>query len=557
MRHTKQGDKNLFMETRLIKGGTIVDGTGRPSFKGHVLVEKDTITAVFQENDDLPIVENETDASGCIVSPGFVDMHSHSDWLIPHSWSRNLLKHSLEQGITTIVGGNCGFSPAPVTRESKVFLDNFLSRLLAEEPFDYQWHSMGEYLDCMEKNPPALNIAELVGHVALRYCAFGSGRTKLSSSALEKSLEMTRVSLDEGACGLSFGLGYDPGMYCDMDELEAFCRVAASAGKPVTVHMKALSKLSPVYPVTYMKPHNIRAIREMITIAEKTGVKLQLSHFIFVGRHSWHLADQGLELVDRAIDDGVDVMVDAFPYTCGNTTVNVVFPYWFLDSLPDGYSSFFKVLRLKLELEVGFRLVGFIYKDFRIMDAVTDAFRDLNGLNIVEVSKKWKTTPFKALLRLSRETNGDALMLFSAYSGDDSNQDVLEKVLSYDRCLFETDAILRRSGYPNPASMGTFPKILGTYVRDKNLFSMENAIMRMTSKSAERFSINDRGRIEPGMAADMVVFDPGTISDAADKDTGVPEKPAGIRYVFVNGKKMVHDGSFIDDGVSPGKILRA
>jgi N-acyl-D-aspartate/D-glutamate deacylase len=215
-----------------------------------------------------------------------------------------------------------------------------------------------------------------------------------------------------------------------------------------------------------------------------------------------------------------------------------------------------KLLRLKIELEVGFRLVGFIYKDFKVMDAVADKFGDLNGLTIVEVSKKWKTTPFKALLRLSRETDGDALMLFSAYSGDDSNQDVLEKVLSYDRCLFETDAILRRSGYPNPASLGTFPKILGTYVRDKKLFSMENAIMRMTSKSAERFSIHDRGRIEPGMAADLVVFDPGTISDSANKNTGVPEKPVGIRHVFVNGKKMVHDGSFIDDDVSPGKILR-
>lgn len=544
------------METLLFKNGIIVDGTGKDSFPGNVLVEKDKIAAVFREHEDLPPAEKEIDATGCIVSPGFIDMHSHSDWLIPHSWSKNLLKHSLEQGITTIVGGNCGFSPAPVTNESKKFLDDFLSRLLAEEPFDYKWHSMGEYLDCMEENPPVINIAELVGHVALRYCVAGNTRKKMSSNELKESLELTKASLDEGACGLSFGLGYEPGMFCDMDELEAFCNVAAKAGKPVTVHMKALSKISPVYPPTYMKPHNIRALKEMITIAEKTGVKLQLSHFIFVGRHSWHLADQGLELVEQAINNGLDVMVDAFPYTCGNTTINVVFPYWFLDSLPEGHTSFWKKLRLKIELEVGFRLVGFIYKDFKIMDAVADKFKDLNGLTILEVSKKWDTTPFQAMLRLSRETGGDALMLFSTYSGDDENQDVLEKVLSYDQCLFETDAILRSRGYPNPASIGTFPKILGEYVRNKNLFSLENAIMRMTSKSAERFSIKDRGRIEPGMAADIVVFDPDKISDKKNEQTGIPEKPDGIKYVFVNGQKMVHEGKFVYDEKAAGRILR-
>ncbi len=544
------------METILFKDGRIVDGSGRDSFSGHVLVEKDKIAAVFRDNEELPKAESTINASGCIISPGFIDMHSHSDWLLPHSWGKNLMKHSLEQGITTIIGGNCGFSPAPVTNESAGLLNDFLSRLLAEKPFDYKWHSMGEYLDCMEKNPPVVNVAELVGHVALRYCIAGKSREKMNANELKQSLEMMKTSLNEGACGLSLGLGYDPGMFCGTDELEAFCRVAAEAGKPVTVHMKALSKISPVYPPTYMKPHNIRALNEMITIAEKTGVKLQLSHFIFVGKHSWHLADQSLELVDRAVENGVDVMMDAFPYTCGNTTINVVFPYWFLDSLPDGYTNFWKRLRLKIELEVGFRLVGFIYKDFKIMDSVVSGLEDLNGLNIMEVSKKWKTSPFKAMLRLSRESNGDALMLFSTYSGDEEDEEPLEKVLSHDRCLFETDAILRSRGYPNPASLGTFPKILGKYVRRKHLFSLENAIMRMTSLSAERFAIRDRGRIAPGMAADIVVFDSDKISDKTDVHTGIPTKPEGIRYVFVNGKKMVHEGNFIDDGRAAGRILR-
>jgi len=320
--------------------------------------------------------------------------------------------------------------------------------------------------------------------------------------------------------------------------------------------MKALSKISPAYPAYYLKPHNIRALKEMLAIGERTGVRLQLSHFIFVGRHSWHLVDQALELVDRAVARGVDVMIDAFPYTCGNTTVNVVFPYWFINSLPQGYSSFWKRLRLKIELEVGFRLVGFIYKDFKLMDAVVKDFEHLNGLTITEIAEKWETSPFKALLRLSRESAGNALMLFSTYSGDEQNETPMLKVLSRKRCMFETDAILRRKGYPNPAGLGTFPKILGKYVRQKGLFSLENAIMRMTSMSADRFGLKDRGRIAPGMAADMVVFDPKTISDNTEGPLNIPAKPAGIRYVFVNGQKMVQDGSFIDDGRAPGRMLR-
>ena len=544
------------MTTILFKGGRIVDGSGKAAFKGHVLVEEDKITAVFNENDVLPQADSTIDASGCIVSPGFIDMHSHSDWLIVQPWGNDLLKYSLEQGITTIVGGNCGFSPAPVTNKSAILLNDFLARLLAEEPFEYKWHSMGGFFECMGKTPLVLNVAEQVGHVALRLSVAGERRGKMTDDEMTQCLKITKTALDDGACGLSFGLGYDPGMFCDTDEIEAFCRVAAETGKPVTVHMKALSKISPVYPAYYLKPHNIRALKEILAIGERTGVKLQLSHFIFVGRHSWRLANQALALVDRAVAKGVDVMIDAFPYTCGNTTVNVVFPYWFINSLPQGYASFWKRLRLKIELEIGFRLVGFIYKDFKVMDAVVRGLEYINGLAITEIAKKWRTSPFKALLRLGRESAGDALMLFSTYSGDEKSEAPMLKVLSHDRCLFETDAILRQRGYPNPAGIGTFPKILGKYVRQQGVFSLENAIMRMTSMSADRFGLKNRGRIAPGMAADMVVFDPETVSDKTKGHLNIPAKPDGIRYVFVNGQKTVQDGSFIDDAKAAGRMLR-
>ena len=146
-------------------------------------------------------------------------------------------------------------------------------------------------------------------------------------------------ALDEGACGLSFGLGYDPGMYASLDELKAFCRVAAKRNKPVTMHMKAFSKLSPCYPLVSFSAHNVRALKEAIEIAEETGVRLQLSHFIFVGRHSWSTADTCIELVEKARGRGVDIMVDAFPFLCGNTTIMAPFPYWFLAGIPDRFAD--------------------------------------------------------------------------------------------------------------------------------------------------------------------------------------------------------------------------
>lgn len=372
---------------------------------------------------------------------------------------------------------------------------------------------------------------------------------------LNACLDSVRQSFEEGACGLSLGLGYEPGMYSPLDELEAFSSVAAQAGKPVTVHLKALSKISPTYPVTYLKPHNLRALKEMLDVSRSTGCSLQLSHFIFVGRNSWSTGNRGIQMVDDARRDGVDVMVDAFPYTCGNTTINVVLPYWFLSMGDEGYRSFWARLRLRAELEVGFRLVGFMYHDFQVMDAAVEGWEDLNGLRITEIANKWGTTPFDTLLTLSERSGGKTLMLFHTYSGEPGREDVIEAVLAHEACLFETDVILRRKGYPNPAGLGTFPRILGRYARDKKLFEMNEAIARMTSKSAERFGITDRGTLAPGKAADIVIFDPERINDSPPVGSAPAGRPEGIQQVFVNGTQVVEAGAYIED-TAVGHVLR-
>ena len=538
----------------LLQGGTVVDGSGQPAFPGQVLIEKDRIQAVLKPGDPLPAAEAVLDVRGSVVAPGFIDMHSHADWLLPLEDHPFLLKRLVEQGVTSLVAGNCGISPAPVRAETVKRLLSFAS-ITIERPFDFTWNSLAEFLDRIEENEPVLNLAQLVGHASIRYAAADTRRGRLRPAELQNCLDQARRSLEEGACGLSFGLGYDPGMYSPLDELEAFCRVAASAQKPVTVHLKAFSWLSPCYPLTSLEPHNLRALREMLELARRTGVKLQLSHFIFVGRRSWSSAPDCLRLVEDARGQGVDVMVDALPYTSGNTTIHAPFPYWFLARIPGAYRNAWARARLRFELELGFRLVGFLYRDFQVMDAAVPGWEDLNGLTIAEIAERWGTSPFAAMLQMAEAGRGATLMLFHTYSGEPGKEGPLEAVVSRDYCLFETDAAIKSAGYPNPAGLGTFPKVLGDFVRERKLFSLENAVQRMTSMSAERFGLADRGLLKPGKAADLVVFDPQTIADTPPKGPEPAGKPQGIKHVFINGRQVVKDGVYIE-GVRVGRVLR-
>ena len=542
------------MATTLLKGAQIVDGLGAPGYLGYVLIQSDRIAAVGNVEDPEPEADVTIDVGGSVVAPGFIDMHSHVDWLVPLERHPALLSCLLEQGVTTVIAGNCGISAAPVRPETVARLER-LAQIGMEEPFDYEWSSFDEYLDWLEPRGLAVNVAELVGHSAIRYAAAERVRGPLPSAELDRCLDEVRRAFDEGACGLSFGLGYDPGMYSPLEEIAAFCRVAAERGRPATVHLKALSKISPCYPVTTLQAHNVKALAEMLAIGRETGVALQLSHFIFVGRTSWPTAPRCLKMLDEARSQGLDVMIDAFPYPFGNTTVNVMFPYWFLARLPRAYESRWARLRLRVEIAAGFKLLGFGAGDMQVMDARVDGSEKLAGRFVDEIAREQGRTPLEVLLELSKASRGAATILFHGYSGAGGAESVLESVLSHEACLFETDAFIRTAGYPNAAALGTFPRLLGPLRRDRKLFSLEEAVRRMTSASAERFGFRDRGAIEVGKAADIVVFDAETITDTPPSPGKPPGRPKGIEHVFLAGEHVVVDGRY-DGEARAGRVLR-
>jgi N-acyl-D-amino-acid deacylase len=541
------------MGTTILSNGKIIDGLGNRPFVGHVFIRGDQIDAVLKENRALPPADTIIDASDCAIAPGFIDMHSHADWVLPSPNHHQLLKCLLEQGITTIVAGNCGISPAPVNHDRLHSLEwHNVAGVCLDESLNYTWSSIGEFLDKIETLHPVLNVAQLVGHGAIRNLVATTPNRPMNSSELETCLNELRCAFDQGACGLSFGLGYSPGMYSSIEEVKAFCRTAKTSDKLVTVHLKSYARISRLYfPRILSKPHNLRALKEMLNIARQTGVKLQLSHIMFAGRKTWPTAEDFIRMIDDAYREGINVMVDAFPYTFGNTSIDVLLSPEFIATMPLSFSS--KRARMKLHYgnEIGFRMVGTSYEDWQLMEAAIEGWEDLGGLTIPEIARKRNTSPLNIVLTLSEASQGAASMLCHALS----NEQTLERILSHDLCLFETDAVIKSKGYPNPAALGTFPKILGHYVREKKLFSIEKAIQRMTSGSARRFGIKDRGILEPGKAADIIVFNPETISETPPMNGEPAGRPAGIQRVFVNGTQVVRDGEYVGS-VRAGRVLR-
>ena len=544
------------MATLLIKNGDVIDGTGTPAFPAHVWIENDRITDILAPDSSLPDADCLIDAAGCCVAPGFIDMHSHSDWQMTRFDHHIPMQCLVEQGITTIVGGNCGFSPAPLTPALADLLNETGTSLMVDQPIDYNWSSMADFLSRIEAASPVLNIAELVGHGSIRMGINKMAPHPLTTSQLKKSCDAIQQAFDDGACGLSFGLGYPPGMFSAMDEITACCRVAARADKPVTVHLKALSRLSPTYPPTCITPHNVRALKEMIAVAQKTDIRLQLSHLVFVGKSSWSTAARCLRLIEDARKSGLDIMFDAFPYTFGNTTMDAVLPYWYIAMRENGTLKPWAKLLARAELRLGFLLLGFSYNDFQLMDGSIDDWTPLNGYRIPEIARRWGMSPFETVLRFSEKTRGSALVLLHTYSGAPGDESVLDTVLSHRLCLFETDAITRYGGYPNPAAKGAFPNILGRHVREYHHFSLHDAVFRMTGASAARFNLKNRGTLARGKAADITVFDPATVAETLPAGLQPAGRPKGIRHVFINGTQVVKDGSYIS-GVRSGHVLRS
>ena len=526
------------------------------------MVAGDRIEAVVssdeQSVDDSAKAETEAviDAGGRIVAPGFIDCHSHFDWLLPLPDHQKFLFPMVEQGVTTVVTGNCGFSPAPVTETRKQTI-NALTETLIDKPLSYDWLSMGEFFDYLESiNGLLFNNVQLVGHGALHVAALEDFTKQPNAREIEKMVSMTNEALDDGACGLSFGLMYPPGLFSTRDDLMELARVVADRERILTVHIRALSKYSGSYPVIpfFDRPHNLKALDEILSISLETGVRLQISHLIFAGKKSWATAKKAVQLIEKARNKGLEVMFDIYPHFCGNSYLSVFLPAWFMKDLDGNLMSGKAIRRLRIELHLAKFLLGFNLADIQIMQAGYPEGEAYNGMNIVEIAEREGIDPIGTLLKIIEKSGGKALQLTYGYSGDNTHEQLIENLMAHELCLFETDTILKSSGFANPASYGAFPRILGRFVRDKNVLSLEEAVSKMTGRTARWMGIEQRGEIQPGYFADIVIFNRDTIADNTTiRET--TQRPAGIENVFINGEMVVENGNYIKDKKS-GRTVR-
>ncbi|HEX7408751.1 MAG TPA: amidohydrolase family protein, partial [Candidatus Binatia bacterium] len=454
-----------------LEGGQVIDGTGAPVGRADVAISGGVITAVGDLS-GLPAAQV-IDCAGKTIVPGFIDIHSHTDWLLPDSDHGSLIEPFIRQGMTTLVGGNCGFSPAPITPVNRDAAHE-ASRLIIDGAIDIRWQSMGEFLNTLERGGVALNVAQLVGHGSVRAAVTGPLNPAVpSADELQRMETLTREALDVGCVGVSSGLGYPPGIFAEESELAHFAGWAARGGKIFTSHLKAYSWVSGAYTTDPTQEfHNLSAIKEILRVGQAAGARVQISHLIFVGRSTWPSYSDAIRLIEDAHRDGLDVAFDAFPYTAGNTTASVLFPAWILPRLEEVLENPEERANLRDFATTAFASVGFGLADVQIMKANAPRFDQYNGLRVTDAADRAAMDPFDFYCRLVIESKRNARVLNHTYSGDRGEEEALQAVLRHPLCTIETDTFVTHDGHQNPAAYGTFPRVLSTYVK-AGLFSLE------------------------------------------------------------------------------------
>ena len=494
----------------VVVNGTVVDGTGAAGRRANVAVKDGRIVAVG----NVPASEGKEsiDATGLVVAPGFIDVHTHADDLHENPLAANFV----HMGVTSIVAGNCGGSALDV----------------------------GAALTRIGETKAAVNFATLIGHNTVRSSVMGRENRDPSAAELTKMKAAVWKAMSDGAVGFSTGLQYIPGAYSKTPEIVELARVAANEGGLYASHMRnegtALEE----------------AIHETLRVGEATGARVQVSHLKVDSPSRWGASAKALELIDAARARGVVVIADQYAYTAASSNLGIRFPGWALEGgqpkIAERLNDPATWARIKGEMKALLAERGLEDLSFaRVASYRADA--SLNGLSMQQVAEKLKGSgtadaQFEAARHMMLA--GGASMVYHFMSDDD-----VARIMKHPQVAFASDAsvITQGQGVPHPRGMGNNARVLGEYVRTRKVISLEEAIRKMTSLPAAHFKFADRGLIKEGMAADLVLLDPAKVGDAATF-----EKPhayaTGIPHVFVNGVAVVKNAEHT--GAKPGVILR-
>ncbi|MCJ7623810.1 MAG: D-aminoacylase [Anaerolineaceae bacterium] len=520
----------------LIKNGQVIDGSGVVGKFADVAIRGDQIIDIGSLEGVK--ADQVIDAAGKIVSPGFIDMHSHHDMACLVNREADSL---VQQGITTVVSGQCGISPAPLSDETR---DQVL-QMMADDEFPIPWdriNSFASFLDMIEEFGTSVNIHQIVGQGMVRSAVMGYRADRPNEDQIEQMQNIVSKAMDEGAIGISTGLIYPPGSYASIDELIEVTKPVGERGGIYFSHIRGEGDSL------------IDAIEEEIEIGRKTGAAIHHSHYKAAGQENWDQAILGLELIDNARSEGVSMTADMYPYLAGGTGLMAILPEWAQEG---GFEDVAKRLtdpEVRRKMTDSMKNEGF----FKIADWTKvlipgSANPAYIGKYIAELADEAGKTPYDWIFDALSETKGQTSMILFMMSEEN-----VKMQLPHPCMMIGTDGVgmpfegPRAKGAPHPRSFGTYPKVLGKYVREEKVLTLEDAIRRMTGYPAETLGYSDRGFIRKGYKADLVIFDPETIIDKADYVNPF-QKPAGIDYVLVNGRVVVNGG--IHSHELPGVVI--
>lgn len=529
---------------KLFKDAYIYDGTGADAFNGDILVENDRIVKVdkcIEPSDGWEVI----DLKGLSIAPGFIDAHSHNDWFAIKKNPQKYFEPFIRQGITSFIAGNCGLSAVGFESESE-HVDKVGGGLFSFTDTTGTYPTVAEFFSAIDNNTPC-NIAVLAGHCTARASVAGYENRVLTESERKKMLAIMEEAIKDGACGLSLGLMYEPGIYAGIDELKDVARLCEKYDRPMTVHPRACSAVSMTYPLLG-RPHLLRALDELVEIASGTKMKLHYSHAIFVGRRSFRCKDELVSILHDLKDKGVDIGFDIYSELLGVSVITVVLPAWYQALSPEKKRNWFNKLKLNILIRATIILLGFGWDDIQIA-YIGPGYEKYEGKSVSQIAKEMGKSCLDAYLDLCERSDFKGRVNMGPYS----TPEIVSELSKEDRCLYMTDAWVEDHGIQNPAIYACFPKFLKFSLCGTG-DTMSNTIRKMTGAVAERFSIKNRGKIKPGYFADLTVFDETKLRNGNPDE----EHSFGIEKVYINGIKVL-DGDVLDTEAvrHSGRAMRA
>jgi N-acyl-D-aspartate/D-glutamate deacylase len=520
----------------LIRDVEIYDGGGEPAFKGDVALQGDHILAVG--TDGPGDARRVVDGDGLAVAPGFVDVHGHSDY---HLLLTPTAESAVLQGVTSEIGGNCGYSAGPIWGS---WLADRARSYREVYGLEHGWQDVRGYFQRLTDTGISINFGLLVGHNTLRGSVMGGADRPATAEELGAMVSALEQAMAEGALGLSTGLVYSPACFSPAEEVAALTGVAGRLGGLLTTHMRSEGD------------DLLDAVREVIAAAEATGTPLQISHLKTYGERNWSKLPQVFELIEGARDRGLDVTADRYPYTAANTGLQAALPLWAIEGDLAAQTRRLAEpgVRERLRREIGEGPDQRDWSQVMISEVTRPEHRRYQGLRVDAAAREAGKDPVDFVLDLLHREEIRVEAIYFTMSEDN-----LRQILRKPYVMIGSDSGCRAhygplaTGRPHPRAFGSFARVLGRYAREERLFDLATAVRKMTADPCRRFGLRDRGRLRAGLKADLVLFDPARVADTATYEDPM-RYPVGIEMVLVNGVVAAEGGQHT--GVRAGQILR-